>query len=527
VWLGASLLIPYFVLTIPQIHRLGINTEEAFVATAATSGYRFVGWDSAHFSPQLAEYHGSLESILGLPFFLLFGYTSAVLRLTMIFWGAATLVAFFFLARELFRDSASAWCAAWMLATLPAFVSGTYFGFYHGSLMLFFQAGGSASLMRWARKGRDRYLYSGLFLLGCGVACRLWFAAVLAATAAASLLLLIAGDFPPQAARGAGSNRRRALLSALSFFLGALPVILVVWNNGAFPYWAILREILVVSPHKFAAGPSYAQSLSQRFEAVRMLLIGDAFLQEAFPALGYAAPMIFKAVVCASVWLPLSCLLKGGRISRARRLLLPVYIAACFAVLSTSGHFAPNHQLVLLPPLILMIVAAAADAFGRIADGRRYAALLALLAVAWPAITRPWQLQRQLREATGTPPEYADVLPAVARWLDANPLPEPLLVDEGAGNQLQFYLTRRYAQVGLPDLEHSLPEEAREATYYIAFHPDQIPKLDPHYRRLAIERLGAQARVVHRFNDRGGNPIILVYRLPRPRRDLNLILVSR
>lgn len=526
-----SFLLPYLALTVPQIHRLGIGSTEAMVALAATAQQRAVSWESVHFSPQLAEYHGSLESVIALPALLLFGYTSAILRLTMIFWGAATLLAVFFLARELFRDSTAAWCAAWMLATLPAFVSGTYFGIHHASLMLFFQASGSAALLRWARDGRDRYLHLGFFLFGCGLACRLWFTAVLAATAAAGLLLLVAGVFPPRDAQRAGFNRRRALTALICFFVGALPLVLVILNNGVSYYWATLREILISTTHATTHIPrNYIESLSMRLDAARRLLTDDWLLRDPFPDMNYSAPLVVQAMLCAFCWLPLSCLLKGGPISVPRRLLFPAYIVVCFAVLSISGHYETNHQLILLPPLILMTTAAAADLSGRLVDKRRSAALLVFMALAWPAVTRPWQLQRDLGTMTDSPPEYTDAIPAASRWLDANAPPGPLLVDAGMAYQLQFFLARRYELISIPNLGSSFPDSAKHAAFYIAFHPDQIPKLDPQYpqwRRLAMERLGDRAQVMGRFNDRGGKPMILIYRLPRPHPDLNRIIVSR
>jgi hypothetical protein len=316
------------------------------------------------------------------------------------------------------------------------------------------------------------------------------------------------------------------LLGLLCFFLGALPVALVILDNGVSYYWNTLREILIATRHEIHPPQNYSESLLMRFEAVRGLLTEDSLLREPFPALGYAAPLIGKAVLCALLWLPLSCLLKGGTLSAARRLLLPVYIAVSFAVLSISGHYETNHQLLLLPPLILMTAAAAADLARRFA-GTRAPAVLALLALAWLGIAKPWQLQRQLRTMTDSPPEYTDAIPAAASWLDANMPPGgPLLADSGLVEQMQFYLTRRRVLVSIPGRGQSFPDSARRADFYIAFQPDQTSRLNPSYSnlRLAMERFGARAPVVASFNDRGGRPMILIYRLPQPRPDLLALL---
>jgi hypothetical protein len=543
----ASFLAPYLISTMPRLSLPGLSAEEAQTAlpVLGNAGVEYLSLGPLKLPLNMHNYQGPMESYLSVPFLLVFGRTPEALRLCTIFFGAATLALVYLFCLEFFEDKRTAWACAFLVATAPAFISGTRFGLSTASMLLFFEAASALCLLRWRRTERASYLYSSAFLFGVAMACRLAFGIFLGALGITGLIV-----FAPLLRRLAQrplAAFRRASMCLLLFLLGALPMTLFVLLHT--------NRLQAVHIDPEANNLRYVEKLRVRAAEMVDVWGGDPFTCDAFPAsnchaaikLGGApwAPefpawtvesrinWIWTALPLASLlWLALSGLFSRRPLSREPGLGLVLFAAAywlCSPV--TIGAFRPDHVLPGLLPLLAAVAAALVDLVERAGASWRAsvkAALVFFVVVALRGLDTS-SLQGKLATMNGAAPYYSDAVNPLSRWLLAN-VHEPMLVDFGLDNPLHFLTNDSLPRVMVVGDAHEGEtnwDGMRSARIYAAYLPEENKLAMWEGRRYAIERLGKKASLLREFRNHDGRPVIGVYFIPDGLGNVRSLLVPR
>jgi hypothetical protein len=522
--LCASALVPYLFFTLPRLDLPGIMGEEANIVMPFFGGGIQVNFGPLRLPVSIIPgYTGALESYLVSPFILLFGPTSRALHLGSVVFGAAALCFVFFACRNYFKDNRVAWLATFLLGTLPPFVSSTYFGFYHSSAMVMFQAGAVWSLTRWRAAGRRRDLLFVFFFTGAALACRPW-----SAIATLSCLATAAVVFPGswELRRLPDLCRRFGAGCLAAFLIGAFPLTLHGLAHG--------RQLAAAITSRLRGGDafvktrdSYWERLKWRRYQVQELSQGDFFLEnEVFPSKG--SPRLARAVMIAAamIWALFACLADLRGFSPEQRLFCPIlilfHIPIVAAMPGNPSILAYDHVLSLLAPLAVTVAVFVVELSARVADNLgRAAGAGAFLALG--LLPRLWDipdLQLRLSDMRGLSPYFSTGTAQAAQWILALPPQRLIILTEwGISDTLAFQMGNRMPpfqkftlKVG-DDLRGPLESLRGNKFYYLTYAPELDAQLCPIYLRLRVECLGSAAKVAREFRDPDGHARVVVYEI--------------
>ena len=277
-------------LTLYQLDLPGLYPDEAFdvvptmqivlghpVELQRNAGIHLFGLDLPLMSS--SDYQGVTSTYLALPFFAIGGISVYSLRLMTVLVGALAILLTFLLAGRWFGRG-PARIAALLLAVSPAWVFWSRLGVYVVSEVVPIAAGALLAFTIWARRRpigqRNGPLYTGMFLLGLGLATKLLFVWLIMALVGCAVLLY---------GRQLWERRREWLADWLRWLQISLAAV-GAFCIGAFPfllYNAMTRGTLYVlranagSTTHGVNNSAVVRNLWTEADAFRVLLDGSYF----------------------------------------------------------------------------------------------------------------------------------------------------------------------------------------------------------------------------------------------------------
>lgn len=297
-------------------------------------------------------YHGTQNVYMGLPFFVLFGFSVAALRLAQAAFGAILLVALHSVVRRLTGSSLLALSCTLGLATELAFTASfrTQFYIVLGGAAWLFVSLALAIPIEGTNDSRKRTLLSGVFagLAGYGYFVLLFFVP--------GQMLLIAlrrqsgwRDLLPWFAGLA--------LGMTPFALGYLSLMLKL--HGVEPTLSFIHSLLS-QLHPFDASGASHGNLAYAWDMARLAITDDAnegmiFGQPLGSAWGTAKFYLFVVtLVTASLCLAFRLIRRDARATTLLPVLLPI---SFIAVASLFGHRLWAHHFSVLIPFTYLLTA--------------------------------------------------------------------------------------------------------------------------------------------------------------------------
>jgi 4-amino-4-deoxy-L-arabinose transferase-like glycosyltransferase len=221
VWLGLLVSVAFLLEGLALLPYPGIQNDEALFAAAlypSTNNETAVQVFGARFPAMLMSYLGTLKAWVCAPVFKVWAPSLLSIRIPVLLAGAVTVWLFFVLLGALAGPRAAVFGAA-LLATDTTFLLTTCFDWGPVALQHLLLVGGMVLLVRFQGSGRALALAAGCFLFGLAAWDKALFFWVLAGVAIAALVIV-----PREVLRRL--TLRHAGIAALSFCLGALPLIL-------------------------------------------------------------------------------------------------------------------------------------------------------------------------------------------------------------------------------------------------------------------------------------------------------------
>jgi hypothetical protein len=460
-WLGIALVVVLFAL--PEIHRLGLYYDEAFLAQQARD---FVEPESAGQHPasvrtwdvfgrpfplRNAVYLGSLKSQLLIPVLALAGSSPRAVRTATLSLALLALGLSMFWVARIFGDTAAVVMGV-LVACDPTFYFLAQFEWGPFTTNFLCRAGGALLITgAWQSPSRRRGQLAALAggaLLGLGVFSRADFILI---PASAGLALLICR---PDLVREALTERRDWVIAAgAAFLFAALPMILSAWalldSTGATGG----RGDLLFR----------AQVLWQSLDGSQFLrLMKTGGLFEKTPTIDAPGGLLGWALVPALIIVGFDLLRPGRRERNPRRdpraflLLFALFLTAF--MLALPGAVRAHHQLNTLPLLHLIVACAGLAAWRWKAPGGRsllrvpVVVLFATLVAANVLVIRETSA---FIADTGGRGRFSHALDDFALAVDAQPGKTVVSLDWGFHEPLLF-LTR---QTRLVESIWSLPQQ--------------------------------------------------------------------
>ncbi|MEA3459750.1 MAG: glycosyltransferase family 39 protein, partial [Chloroflexota bacterium] len=341
----------FLALSLHQIELPGLNYDEAFDVVPAMqlilgqpiellrgSGIRIVG---RTFPLMVMDYKGTVHTYLAIPFFLLLGINVFALRLSTVTFAALTLLATYFLARELYGRRAAA-IAFLLLAVNPSFVFWSRQGVLWTSVMTLFSTGSLFFLLKWWHKKRPAYLYLSALFLGLGLSSKLpflWFPLALAATWTA-----LGRPVPSRL------DSVQATIAFLAFLIGASP--LIIYNLQTGGTIKVLLENLTTSYYG-TSNLAFFSNLKLRLIQFRALLTGKNFWYLGGGCGNDLYPVLFFVIAVGSLSLAIKAREDWRKVAFPLLMMAFMVVESC----ATVSSLWPEHYLILLPLPQLAIAA--------------------------------------------------------------------------------------------------------------------------------------------------------------------------
>jgi hypothetical protein len=238
---------------------------------------RDLKWPPPEFYLGSPLYHGRLTSYLMLPLFLLGGPSYALVKAWPVLFGVLTVLLTWLFARNAFGRR-TALLTVMLLVIHPSFVGGIRIGNMQASYMLVFSVGSLYFLMQWWIHGRTRDLLSAFFLLGLGLATRIWFLWYAAAIFATGLVFRREVVHRLQAR---GNAAEAVVDAAAAFGVGAMPVLSYEFRSN----FASLKR-LAEGHAADGLGATLVRNLAGAWRNVSGMLSGDWISRTQFGSFG-------------------------------------------------------------------------------------------------------------------------------------------------------------------------------------------------------------------------------------------------
>jgi len=543
-------LVAFLALSLHQMELPGLNYDEAFDVVPAMqlllgrpiellrgSGIRIAG---RTFPLMVMDYKGTVHTYLTIPFFLLLGINVFTLRLSTVTFATLTLLATYFLARELYGRRAAA-IAFFLLAVNPSFVFWSRQGVLWTSIMTLFSTGSLFFLLKWWHKKSQAYLYLGAFFIGLGLSAKLsflWFPLALAAT-----WLTLGRPIPPRL------DGVQAAIAALSFLIGASP--LIIYNLQTGGTIKVLLENLTTSYYG-TSNLAFFSNLKVRASQFGALLTGRNFWYLGGGCGNDLYPVLFLAIAVGSLSLAIKAREDWRKVAFPLLMMAFMVVESC----ATVSSLWPEHYLILLPLPQLAIAAGVSVLVRRsglstsqsgdesalscadrgvrerltplnLLDLSKLALGAAILIVALLMggdLWVDWRYHRALAYCGGLR-AHSDAVYKLADYLDEQGVASPLAMDWGIKTSVQFLTLGRVNPVELfgyestmdvdPTLEERLAPFLENSDSLFIFHSKEATAFQG--RREAFERLaeagGKKLMVEKILYDRGGEPVFELVRV--------------
>jgi hypothetical protein len=544
-WLGLVFLL-YGLQTLPQLNLPGLHYDEAVEVLPAmqiiegqpVTSFRANGLllGGVKFPLMTQDYIGAINTYASIPFLLLFGHTTAAIRVYSLVIGLLTILLTYCLAAELFDNPATGLLAAALLAVMPSFVFWSRQGVFVTSVTAAIGLGAAWAWLRWWRTSTFKYALLGAFLFGLGVYAKLLFLWVIAAFFVSSVILNSnrwLSFFKGDAKMGRSLILKRLPALAAAAGLGMWPLLAYnLQNAGTFSSIFQNLHTSFYGTNNLALIPNTAFRFKQFGEVLSsaQLWYLGAYLSNKWALIVFALGIIGTFYISSRHEEPLP-----------NRYLLPFSIVLLIileSIFTVSALFHTHFYILLAYPAIA--TAGAVELFwkkakwpplppqrlpgflNRLSKSSEFCLLLLLLGshfVLELNLTR--QYQQSLTQSGGLS-DHSDAIYHLADWLVAHPPAETIAMDWGVSAQIAYLSGGRINPIETFGYDWKttgefnqrlIPYIKRQGAVFLWRSPDEIvfdrsADFKNLYRPLNLEE-----DILEAFYERSGRPLYGITKL--------------